>query len=97
VLFVCVGIITLLVIIYQGHSPSLVHVRSQEELEAIFAGALSYTGLTGAGQRSDWCQPVSRARTSLASLPHQSDQWCVAVQVFGEEKLNSVVSPIHPL
>jgi hypothetical protein len=33
VLIVCVGIITLLVIIYQNHSPSLVHARSQEELE----------------------------------------------------------------
>jgi hypothetical protein len=29
------GIITLLVVIYQGHSPSLVCARSQEELEAV--------------------------------------------------------------
>jgi hypothetical protein len=36
--FVCAGIITLLVIIYKGHSPSLVRARSQEGLEAIFAG-----------------------------------------------------------
>jgi hypothetical protein len=55
VLLVCVGVITLLVIIYQGHSPSLVRTRSQEEIEAIFVGALCYTGLTSARQRSDWC------------------------------------------
>jgi hypothetical protein len=48
VLLVCVGLITLLVIIYKGHSPSLVRSRSQEELEVVFAGALCYTGLTGA-------------------------------------------------
>jgi hypothetical protein len=41
------GLITLLVIIYKGHSPSLVRARSQEVLELVFAGALCYTGLTG--------------------------------------------------
>jgi alcohol dehydrogenase YqhD (iron-dependent ADH family) len=51
----CAGINTLLVIIYQGHSPSLVRARSQEEIEAIFAGTLCYNGLTSAGQQSDWC------------------------------------------
>jgi hypothetical protein len=50
VVFVCVGIIFLLVIIYQGLSPSLIRVRSEKELEDIFAGALCYTGLTGARQ-----------------------------------------------
>jgi hypothetical protein len=41
VCYLCVaGIITLLVIIYQGHSPSLVRSRSQEELEVVFAGSL---------------------------------------------------------
>jgi hypothetical protein len=55
VLFVCAGIITLLVIIYQGHSPSLVRARSQEELEIVFAGAMCYTGLRGARQQSDRC------------------------------------------
>jgi hypothetical protein len=54
VLFVCAWIITLLVIIYQGHSQSLVCARSQEKLEAIFAGSLWFTGLTGGGQQSYW-------------------------------------------
>jgi hypothetical protein len=45
---VCAGLITLLVIIYTGYSPSLVCARSQEVLEVVFAGALCYTGLTGA-------------------------------------------------
>jgi hypothetical protein len=45
---VCAGVITLLVIIYQGHSPSLVRARSQEELEAVFVGYLWVTDLTGA-------------------------------------------------
>jgi hypothetical protein len=45
---VCAGVITLLVIIYKGYSPSLVRARSQDELEVVFAGALCYTGLTGA-------------------------------------------------
>jgi hypothetical protein len=54
-LFVSAEIITLFVIIYQGHSPSLVRARSQAEIEAIFAGALCYTGLTGANQQSDRC------------------------------------------
>jgi hypothetical protein len=41
------------VIIYKGHSPSLVRARSQEVLEVVFAGALCYTGLTGEAYRSD--------------------------------------------
>jgi hypothetical protein len=45
----------LLVIIYKGHSPSLVHARSQEVLEVVFAGALCYIGLTGEAHRSDRC------------------------------------------
>jgi hypothetical protein len=54
-LLVCAGIITLLVIIYKGHSPSLVPARSQEVLDVVFAGALCYTGLTGEGHRFDRC------------------------------------------
>jgi hypothetical protein len=38
---------------FTGHSPSLVRARSQEELEAVFAGSLWRTGLTGVGQQSD--------------------------------------------
>jgi hypothetical protein len=60
VLLVCVGVIALLVIIYQGHSPSLVRARSQEELEAIFAGSLWLTGVTGGRQQSDRCHLMSR-------------------------------------
>jgi hypothetical protein len=52
---VCAGLITLLVIIYKGHSPSLVRARSQEVLEVVFAGALCYTGLIGEAHRSDRC------------------------------------------
>jgi hypothetical protein len=54
VLLVCAGLITLLVFIYKGHTPSSVRARSQEVLEAIFAGVLYYTGLTGHHHRSDW-------------------------------------------
>jgi hypothetical protein len=53
VLLVCARLITLLVINYRGHSPSLVRAKSQEELEVIFADALCYTSLIGARQRSD--------------------------------------------
>jgi hypothetical protein len=55
VLLVCAGLITLLVIIYKGYSPSLVRTRSQEVLEVVFAGALCYTGLTGEENLSDQC------------------------------------------
>jgi hypothetical protein len=55
VLLVCAGLITLLVIIYKGHSPSLVRARSQEVLEVAFIGVLCYTGLSGEGHRSDRC------------------------------------------
>jgi hypothetical protein len=55
VLLVCAGLITLLVIIYKGHSPSSVRARSQEVLEVVFAGALCYTGLTSEAHRSDQC------------------------------------------
>jgi hypothetical protein len=48
VLLVCAGLITLLVIIYKGHSLSLVCARSQEVLEIVFAGAICYTSLTDA-------------------------------------------------
>jgi hypothetical protein len=52
---VCAGLITLLVIIYKGHSPSLVRARSQEVLEVISTGALCYTGLTDEEHRSNRC------------------------------------------
>jgi hypothetical protein len=55
VLLVCAGLITLLVINYKGHSPSLMHARSQEVLEVVFAGVLCYTGLTGEAHQSDRC------------------------------------------
>jgi hypothetical protein len=40
---VCAGLITLLVIIYKGYSPSSVRARSQEVLEVVFAGVLVNT------------------------------------------------------
>jgi hypothetical protein len=55
VLLVCAGLFTLLVIIYKGHTLSLVRARSLEVLEVIFAGSLCYTGLTGEEHRSDRC------------------------------------------
>jgi hypothetical protein len=55
VLLVCAGLITLLVIIYKGHTISLVRARSQEVLEVVFASSLCYTGLTGEAHRSDRC------------------------------------------
>jgi hypothetical protein len=61
-LLVCAGVITLLVIIYKDYSPSLVNAKSQEVLEAIFAGSLWLTGLIGGGRRSDWCHLLSSAR-----------------------------------
>jgi hypothetical protein len=45
----------------QGHSPILVCVRSQDELEVVFVGSLWRTGRTGAGQRSDQWLLWSRA------------------------------------
>jgi hypothetical protein len=51
VLLVCAGLITLLVIIYKGHTPSSVHARSQEVLGVVFAGVLCYTGLTSEAHR----------------------------------------------
>jgi hypothetical protein len=47
VLLVRAGIITLLVFIYKGHTPSLVCARSQEVLEVVFVGAQCHTGLIG--------------------------------------------------
>jgi hypothetical protein len=55
VLLVCAGIITLIVFIYKGHTPSSVRARSQEVLEVVFAGVLCCTGLTGEAHRSDRC------------------------------------------
>jgi hypothetical protein len=59
---VCAGLITLLVIIYQGNSSSLVHGRSQEELKVVFAGSLWLTSLTGGGHRLDQCHLLSTGR-----------------------------------
>jgi hypothetical protein len=67
VLLVCAGIITLLVFIYKGHTPSSVCARSQEVLEVVFAGVLCYTGLTGEAHRSDRCHLWS-------SVPDRSDR-----------------------
>jgi hypothetical protein len=53
VLLVCAGLITLLVFIYKGHTPSSVRARSQEVLEIVLAGVLYYTGLTSEAHRSD--------------------------------------------
>jgi hypothetical protein len=50
---VCAEVITLLVIIYKGYSPSLVRARSQEVLEVVLAGSLWLIGLTGGGRRSE--------------------------------------------
>jgi hypothetical protein len=50
------------VIIYKGYSPSLVHARSQEVLEAIFVCSLWLTGLNGGGHRSDRRHLLSTAR-----------------------------------
>jgi hypothetical protein len=88
VLLVCAEVITLLVIIYQGYSPSLVCARIEEELEAVFACSLWLTGLTGGGKWSDRCHLLSRARD-------RSDWWRLAVLVFEDEILKLVVSPIH--
>jgi hypothetical protein len=85
---VCAGLITLLVIIYHGHSPSLVRARSQEELEVVFAGALCYIDLTGASCEAQYM-------TGLTGHHHRSDRSTLAVQV-GEEKLKLVITPIHP-
>jgi hypothetical protein len=78
VLLVCAGLITLLAIIYKGHSPNLVHARSQEVLEVVFAGALCYTGLTGVT-----CE--IQCLTDLTSHHHRSDRWStVTSSVRGE-------------
>jgi hypothetical protein len=89
VLLVCAGVITLLVIIYQGYLPRLVRARSQEELEVVFAGAQCDTDLTGAS-----CE--TQCVTGLTGRCHQSDWWTLAAQVLGDEKLKLVVTPNQP-
>jgi hypothetical protein len=87
----------LLVIIRQGHSLSLVCARSQEEHEAVFAGSLWSTGLTGAGQRSDWCLLwEAEPATDQTDQHHRSNRWRLTVQVFREEKFKLVVPLIQP-
>jgi hypothetical protein len=68
VLLVFAGLITLLVIIYKGHSPNLVRARIQEVLEVVFVGALCYTGLTGVS-----CEV--KCLTGLTGHHHRSDRW----------------------
>jgi hypothetical protein len=97
VLLVCAGIITLLVIIYQSYSPSLVCARSQEEIEFVFAGTLCYTDLTGARQRSDWCLLWSSVRDRSDRSPPPVWPVDTCSSSFREEKLKLVVTPIHPL
>jgi hypothetical protein len=96
VLLVCAGLINLLLIIYKGHSPSLVRARSQEEIEVVFACALCYTGLIGARQRSDGASSEVKCDTGLTGDCYRSDRWTLTTQVLGDEKLKSVVSPIQP-
>jgi hypothetical protein len=47
------------------------------------------TGLTGASCEGHWV-------TGLTSHHHRSDRWALTTQVFGEEKLKSIISPINP-
>jgi hypothetical protein len=84
---VCAGLITLLVIIYKGHSSSLVRARSQEVLEVVFAGALCYTSLTGEAHLSDRCHLWSQCLTGLTGH-HRSYRWStVSSSVQGERVL----------
>jgi hypothetical protein len=77
------------VIIYKGHSPSLVRARSQEGLEAIFARALCYTGLIGAS-----CE--AKSVTGLTGHHHRSDRWTLTVQVFGGKNLSRTSRLFNP-
>jgi hypothetical protein len=78
VLLVCAGLITLLVIIYKGHTPSSVRARSQEVFEVVFAGVLCYTGLTGVT-----CEV--QCLTGLTGHHQRSDRWStVSSSVRGE-------------
>jgi uncharacterized membrane protein HdeD (DUF308 family) len=78
VLLVCAGIITLLVFINKGYTPSSVRARSQEVLEVVFAGVLCYTGLTGVT-----CEVQCLA--GLTGHHHRSDRWStVSSSVWGE-------------
>jgi hypothetical protein len=78
VLLVCAGLITLLVIIYKGHTPSSVRARSHEVLEVVFVGVMCYTGLIGEPHRSDRCHLRS-------PVLDRSDRWStVSSSVRGE-------------
>jgi hypothetical protein len=74
----CAWVITLLVIIYQVHSPSLVCERSMKLFLQVLCGApvwpVQGNGLTGATCR------VEQA-TNLKGQPHRSDRRRLAVQV----------------
>jgi hypothetical protein len=55
VLLVCAGIITLLVFINKGYTPSSVVLEAKRCLKLVFAGVQCYTGLTGEAHQSDRC------------------------------------------
>jgi hypothetical protein len=80
VLLVCAGLITLLVIIYKGHTLSLVRARSQEVLEVAFAGSLCYTGLTGVTCDVQCLTGLTGLRTGLTG-------GALSAQVFGGERV----------
>jgi hypothetical protein len=66
------------VIIYKGHTLSLIRARSQEVLEVVFAGSLCYTGLTGVTNEV-------QCLTGLTGHHHRSDRWStVSSSVWGE-------------
>jgi hypothetical protein len=62
-LSLCAGIITLLTTIYQGHSPSLVRARSQEELEPLSSRFLQGSGITPC---MGWSNRLSLAENNQA-------------------------------
>jgi hypothetical protein len=80
VLLVCAGLITLLVIIYKGHSPSLVRARSQKVL-GVFLQVLCDTPV----------RPVRRTGLTGVSCEVQCliglTGGALSTQVFGGESL----------
>jgi hypothetical protein len=74
---VCAGLITLLVIIYQGNSSSLVWARSQVDLEVVFVGSLWVTSLIDEAHQSERCHLLCSARDR--SDRSASPVWLVAL------------------